>query len=405
MRSPIVPVLLVATMVAIAACGSGGDTSEVAAVATTTSPSTGSTTAPETTEPGMTEPETTEPETTEPEATEPTATSEPTSTATSEPVVVGAWQSILAEGCVCSDGSSFELWERPADPTKVVLYLEGGGACFSEETCGSGGSLYTQNLDLGVEPDTAGIFDADNPENPFSGYSVVYVPYCTGDVHLGGRVNQYSESLTISHTGFDNASRGLDTVLTGYPDVEQLVVAGSSAGSIPVPAFAGLAADALPDTEIIAIGDASGAYPDIPELNAQVGGEWGALNNVPDWPVNDGLTAEEWSFPGLYVQAGTQHPDITFARFDNAFDAVQIFFSGLLDVPASDLLSMIEATEAQIEAGGVPIASYIAPGGDHTILGLDALYGMEVEGVRFVDFLAALVDGDVPDDVSCTVCS
>ncbi len=105
------------------------------------------------------------------------------------------------------------------------------------------------------------------------------------------------------------------------------------------------------------------------------------------------------------MQAGTQHPDITFARFDNAFDGVQTFFAGLLDVDTSDLLGMIDATEAQIEAAGVPVASYIAPGSDHTILGSDDLYDLVVDGVRLVDFLTTLVAGDVPDDVRCSECT
>ena len=29
--------------------------------------------------------------------------------------------------CVCADGSDFAFWERRADPTKVVFYLDGGG--------------------------------------------------------------------------------------------------------------------------------------------------------------------------------------------------------------------------------------------------------------------------------------
>ncbi len=342
--------------------------------------------------------------TTEPVATEPPV---PTSdVATTEPVPsVGAWQAIDAPGCVCSDGSEFELWERPADPTKVVLFLEGGGACFSAETCAPGSPVYTKNLAVVEAPPTGGIFDSTNPDNALAAHSFVYVPYCTGDVHLGDRVNQYADDLTISHTGFDNASKGLETVLANYPDVEQLVVAGSSAGSIPTPAFAGLAADALPGVDIVAFGDASGAYPDVPELNASIGAQWGVLENVPDWPVNEGLTPEQWSFPGLYVQSGLQHPEITFARYDTAFDEVQAFFSGLLGIDNSDLLSMIEATEAQIEAAGVPVASYIAPGTTHTILGTDVFYEVEVEGVRLSDFLAALVDGEVPHDVRCTVCS
>ncbi len=381
MRSTITSLVLAGALVLVAACTPGGDTSDVTGLPTT-EPTTELTTEP----------------TTE-------LTTEPTVTEVDEPIAVGAWRSVAADDCFCSDGSPFELWERPADPSRVVLFLEGGGACFSAETCGPTSPIYPRNLALGEQPRTSGIFAVDNPENPFAGYSIVYVPYCTGDVHLGDRVNEYSDSLTIRHTGFANTSKGLDTVIAQYPDVQQLVVAGSSAGSVPVPAFAGLAADALPDADIIAFGDASGAYPDVPELNARLGAEWGVLGNVPDWPVNEGLTAEEWSFPGLYVQAGTQHPDITFARFDHAFDGVQTFFSWLLDLDTSDLLATIDATEAQIEGAGVPVASYVARGGGHTILGSDDLYDLEVEGVRFVDFLDALVAGDVPADVRCAVCS
>ncbi len=393
--------LALVALVAVAACGGSDD--DTAASSDPTAP------LPATTDTSDVS------DTTEPNAAATTITTESSSASTTATVTttespgvaieVGDWISIAGgDDCVCSDGSEFELWQRPADPTRVVLFFEGGGACFSAETCGPLSPIYTKNLELGEQPRGSGIFDADNAENPFGRYSMVYVPYCTGDAHLGDRVNRYSDSLTISHSGFDNASKGLETVISEFPDVEQLVVAGSSAGSIPAPAFAGLAADALPDAEIIAVGDASGAYPDVPELNARIGAEWGVLENVPDWPVTNGLTARQWSFPGLYVQAGTQHPDITFARFDHAFDGVQSFFSGLLDIDASDLLGMIEATEAQIEAAGVPVASYIAPGDDHTILGSDEFYDLEVEGVRLVDWVTTLADGDVPADVRCTDC-
>jgi len=385
--------LVVSAFVALAACSSGGGDSQDTASPTSFEAAT--------TEPAAPAPsavESTVAPTTEP------ATSAPPTTDAPELVTVGEWQSIPAEDCVCSDGSPFELWERPADPTKVVLYFEGGGACFSAETCGPASPIYTHSLTLGEEPGASGIFDPTNPENPLAEHSIVYVPYCTGDVHLGDRVNDYSDTVTINHNGFDNASKGLETVIADYPDVEQLVVAGSSAGSIPAPAFAGLAADGLPDTEIIVFGDASGAYPDVPALNASVGAEWGVLENVPDWPGTAELTPEQWSFPGLYVQSGLQHPDITFARFDNAFDGVQAFFSGVLGIDASDLLSLIDATEAEIEAAGVPVASYIAPGDSHTILGNDAFYELEVEGVRLVDFLTTLVDGEVPADVRCVDC-
>jgi hypothetical protein len=284
------------------------------------------------------------------------------------------------------------------------LYFQGGGACFSAETCGPDSETFTRNLTIGAGPDFRGIFDETNPENPLAGHSIIYVPYCTGDVHLGDRVTEYSDTVTIDHNGFPNARKGLDTVLANYPDVEQLVVVGASAGSIPTPAFAGLAADVLTDTEIVTFGDSSAAYPDVPALNAGIGALWGVLENVPDWPVNEGLTPEEWSFPGLYVQAGTQHPDITFARFDYAYDQVQAGFAALAGIEADDLVTFIDQTEADIEAAGVAVASYVAPGDAHTIVMGDEFYDMEVEGVRLVDFLTTLVAGDVPADVRCTEC-
>ena len=381
-----VAALLIASLVAVASCSSSGDDSspvnEVSTTATTTGVST--TEAPVSTEPATNE----APATTEPAV-----------------VTVGEWQSIPGgPDCQCSDGSPFEIWERPADPTKVMLYFESGGACFSAETCGPDSQTYKKNLDLGVAPDLGGVFDETNPENPIADWSIVYVPYCTGDVHLGDTETVYSDTVTIDHNGFNNADLGLQTVVADHPDVEQLLVAGSSAGSIPSPGFAGLAADVLPDAEIVTFGDSSAAYPDAPALNVVIGGLWNVQENIPDWPVNEGLTPEDWSIPGLYVQSGLQHPEITFARFDFAYDQVQAFFAGLAGTPADDLLSLIEQSEADIEAAGVPIASYIAPGTTHMILMSDAFYEMEVEGVRLVDFFAALVGGDVPADVHCVDC-
>ena len=377
--------LVVVAAVAVAACGSSGD--DAAPDATTTIA---------TSEP---------PEVSAP--TEPVVTSAPETTPTTDADVaaVGEWTSIPGgDDCRCSDGSPFELWERPADPTKVVLFFQGGGACFSADTCGPDSTTFTRNLNLGEAPEFGGIFDETNPQNPLAGHSIVYVPYCTGDVHLGDKVNEYSDTVTVAHNGFPNARKGLDTVLANYPDVEQLVVTGASAGSIPTPAFAGLAADVLTDTEIITFGDSSAAYPDVPALNVGIGGVWGVLENVPDWPVNDDLAPEDWSMPGLYVQAGTQHPDVTFARFDYAYDQVQAGFAALAGIAADDLVTFIDQTEADIETAGVPVASYVAPGDSHTIVLSDEFYDMDVEGVRLVDFLATLVAGDVPADVRCTVC-
>ncbi len=351
---------------------------------------------------------------TDPQATEPATTAPPSEPATTAPAStearapqLDAWTSIdPGPECECADGSEFELWERDGDPTRVVLYFEGGGACFSAESCSFTDGTYTSSITIGEPPSgRGGLFDQTNVENPIADHAMVYVPYCTGDVHIGNATTEYSTDLTVEHNGFVNATAGLDHVVATYPDVEQLIVMGASAGSIPTPLFAALASDRLPNAEVITFGDSSGAYPDVPVVNETIGRLWGSTTVIPDWPENAGLGPADWSLPGLYVQAGKHDPDITFARFDYAFDEVQASFGALAGVGADELVTLIDQTAAQAETSGVPLASYVAPGTDHTIVGDDEFYEMEVEGIRLADWFSALIDGEAPPDVRCVECN
>jgi hypothetical protein len=403
---------MVVAMIGVAACSS--DSTDVATTDSTDSievaEADGGASPTDSTDPtdGAMDSDGSEPEISEPPATDPPSTEpEPTPT---EPASPAEWMPILEDGdCHCADGSPVNFLERVADPTKVVLYFEGGGACFTAATCEVGGDDQTYTSSSDVTPaDLArrgGLFDESNPENPLADHSFVYVPYCTGDVHLGNTTTEYSPDVVIEHRGFPNGMAALDHVAATYPDAAQLVVMGASAGSVPTPAFAGLAADLLPETDIVTFGDSSGAYPDVPAINETIGAVWGTTNAIPDWPENEGLTASDWSFPDLYVQAGRHAPGVTFARFDYAFDEVQAFFASLAGVGSDQVDQQIDATAAQIEAAGVPIATYMAPGTNHTIIGGDEFYTMEVNGVRLVDWLAELINGGVPADVRCEVCT
>ncbi len=379
--------VLVFSLVLIAAC-SGSDGGAVSPASAPATDAVETTDAPAATDP-------------DPSATEPADT---------EPAAISPWIEIVpdAPDCACSDGSEFRFFERPGDPTKVMFYFEGGGACFNLETCDpSGQPTYTTDISQTVDTmaGRSGVFDADNPENPVADHSIVYVPYCTGDVHLGNTTTEYSPDVIVEHRGAANANAALAYLVEQYPDAEQVLVTGASAGSVPTPLVAGLASDALPDAQIITLGDSSGAYPDVPAVNELIGSLWGTDNAIPDWSVNDGIALADWSFPGLYVQAGQHDPDITFARFDFAFDDVQATFAALAGVGADQVVEQIDATEAQVEAGGVPLAVYVAPGTEHTIIGGDEVYDMEVDGVRLIDWIADLVGGGVPADVHCVECA
>ncbi|MDO8363508.1 MAG: pectin acetylesterase-family hydrolase [Actinomycetota bacterium] len=334
----------------------------------------------------------------------------PSLVGTTTTVPVQEWEAVTAPAdCMCSDGSEFTYFVRTASPTKVLFFMEGGGACFNAETCGPGGETYKRTVgnsgtDLLAGTGT-GIFDFENPDNPFADYSVVYVPYCTGDVHIGNTTHDYGDGVVIQHKGYVNGTTALAALAERFPDVAVVVMAGESAGSIPTPLYAGLAHDLLPAARLTVLADGSGAYPDVPALNLALGTVWGTANAIPEWPENEGLTPEQWSLPGLFVQAGLHAPDITFARHDYAFDQTQAFFSGLVGLAADDLVTLIDLNETQIEAAGIDLASYITPGDSHTVLHAPEFYTEVVNGVSLLDWVTALVAGVPVDDVHCTECT
>lgn len=309
---------------------------------------------------------------------------------------------------VCADGSAVDYLERIADPQRVVLYFEGGGACFSAATCDPDGAdkAYTSSSDVTPEglAERSGIFDTTHPQNPLAEHSFVYVPYCTGDVHLGNKRTAYGPDLTIEHRGFANGLIALDHVVEAFPEAEEVVVAGSSAGSVPTPLYAGLVADRYPEARIVVIADSSGAYPDDPALNGLIGSLWGSMAALPDWPETEGVTVRDWGIPSLYRYAGAHAPQIVFTKFDYAYDETQAFYGELVGVDANELLTLIDGIDAGVEAAGVELASYVAPGDAHTILGSPDFYELEVGGVRFADWIGELIDGGRPGDVHCGDC-
>jgi Pectinacetylesterase len=332
--------------------------------------------------------------------------------ASTGPMSAGAseWETVVPGGdCMCADGSEFNFWERRADPTKVVLFLDGGGACFDAETCAftGGPAGGEENYDWSIYGDDpameGGIFNFARDDNPFRDYSFIYVPSCTGDVHLGDVTREYSPELTVEHNGFVNGTAALSYLADQYPDAAQVVVVGKSVGSVAAPVYGGVAADLIPDAQVTVFGGQSGHTPDDPAI-AEILEQWGVYDNMPDWDVNEGLTARDWTPTRFWIQAGLHDPDIVMARFDFAYDTAAAQGAAAMGQDPSTLLATIDANEAAIEAAGVDLHSYTAPGGDHGIFEWDKFYEIEVNGVTLVDWVDALISGQPLDDVHCDQC-
>jgi hypothetical protein len=224
-------------------------------------------------------------------------------------------------------------------------------------------------------------------------------------VHLGDVTREYSPELTVEHNGFVNGTAALSYLAEHYPDADQVVVVGKSDGSVAAPVYGGLVADLLPVAQVIVFGGQSGHIPDDPDLNAEVLGElWGAYDNMPDWEVNEGLTTRDWGPPRFWIQAGLHNPEVVLARFDYAYDQEAAQSAESLGLDPSELLAVIDANEAAIEDAGVVLHSYTAPGDEHGLFEWDEFYEIEVNGVKLVDWVDALLAGEPLDDVHCDQC-
>jgi hypothetical protein len=124
---------------------------------------------------------------------------------------------------------------------QVLIYLEGGGACWSDLTCntlqtaanfstGYGAADFaSESTDPTYLALPGGFFDRTTAANPFQDYNYVYVPYCTGDEHAGNNVVTYG-GKTALHVGFDNMSAYLKRLVATFPSATQVVLAGSDSG-------------------------------------------------------------------------------------------------------------------------------------------------------------------------------
>ncbi|MDP6661556.1 MAG: pectin acetylesterase-family hydrolase [Candidatus Thalassarchaeaceae archaeon] len=311
--------------------------------------------------------------------------------------------------CQCSDGSNYSFWTRHADPSRVVLYFQGGGGCWNDYSCQFEGGTYKTTVGEWDNPSTAssvysnngGIFNFNNEDNPFADWSFVFVPYCTGDIHIGATVTEY-EGGPVSHNGHVNSQTAYAHMLETYPLATQIFVTGSSAGSPPSPFYGALASDDYPEASIAVFNDGSGGLfsnntYDFYEI-------WGLNSSMADFPV-DGLNFNEMTSADLILRAWAHDNDIRFARFDDSYDNTMRYFNALLENDVTlDYKSVIISADSQIEEAGMPYSGYLSPGQAHTILTSERFYTLEVEGQPFLEWFTSFVEGGQPESVYCVQC-
>jgi hypothetical protein len=318
-----------------------------------------------------------------------------------------AWTTIAPGGdTLCATGTPFTFHVREGDASRVIIFLNGGGACWSGDLCdlNTEPTPYTPfaEMDSNDPATKGGVFDAANPENPFAGWTQVFVSYCTGDAHLGARDVNYPTSaggtVTIHHRGKANVQSALDWVYAHTPAPQRVFVGGGSAGAIASPYYAGIVADHYPQAEVVQYGGGAGGYrtPTVSGLLET----WGAFDSLPDWPAFAALDTSKATIEDFFRVTAARHPEMRMAQFNNVDDDVQQQFLMLLGTMAP-MRGLLHDNLAELSADLPHFRSYSAPGTDHTLVRFDRLYTTEVGGVRAVDWIRDLAEGRDVATVSC----
>ncbi|ACY16574.1 pectin acetylesterase-family hydrolase [Haliangium ochraceum] len=163
------------------------------------------------------------------------------------------WQRVELDGAVCGNGSQYKFYVHDTGSPNLLFFLEGGGACWDYDTCsGRAGVLgaanpnglpddymdsftatYVSPIVNGADP---GVPGRSRTELATSGWNIVYLPYCTGDVHVGNNVRVYEDPtgaeppLTWHHNGYNNTTSAAEYAATLFPNVDKMMVSGYSAG-------------------------------------------------------------------------------------------------------------------------------------------------------------------------------
>src|ERR1700687_3667330 len=175
----------------------------------------------------------------------------------------GAWDEYTynasEQKAICLGGTDYQVNLRRATTNKVLLYLEGGGACWDLTTCWQ---LHLAKL-TASSAFGDGILNFSNPANPFAEWNVVYASYCDGSVYSGNNVVDYDIFHTFHH-GIQNLSAVVTLMMQQFPHPDAIVVSGSSAGGYGTFTGYGVTRIAYPNTPLLVLNDSG---PGLQNLN------------------------------------------------------------------------------------------------------------------------------------------
>lgn len=267
------------------------------------------------------------------------------------------------------------------------MFLQGGGSCSTFADC-----LARSKTDLGSSKhwaptytDEDNLLSSDAAVNPFfADAHHVFLPYCTGDVHIGARAAPLNSSWPFWFSGHRSVeallaalgARGGGGLGRAFSTARSLLLAGSSAGGMGTLLNAEFVKARLPAGVALALAPQGGWF--FPEVALYP--VWAAGGNAPVWEALAGAATlyGPWTVPACAAEfnasyclsVGNLFRFITSPTFvaENLVDSEQVYVQLLAPragprVPAflAYFHAAMAASLKQVAARGAPAFGLWAP--------------------------------------------
>jgi len=342
-----------------------------------------------------------------------------------EPVMVDGH--LYTPTCSNAPGTTptFSYFYRKGPADGLIVFFNGGGSCWNDATCskprlaGDRASFPGQdNKDAAdvykaeLLPDDGpshmtGVLDRTNPENPVHDWSMVFVPYCTGDVHSGSNTAHYTypdtgKPFSIEHRGWDNMQVILHWMQSNVPCPAHLLVCGSSAGANGAATHYASLRNLYPKARTVFLGD-SGQGVTTPEFEQGRNKNWNYQLPTSVFGPNAPNTRDS----EVVAKLAAHFPKDRFAQFTTLHDATQTAFYAQMTSIKDDHAwtnKMLKELTSRQEASP-NFRSYVAAGDTHTILRAPLFFTEKSGGMPFEAWLSALLTGEnLPENQFCPTC-
>lgn len=319
--------------------------------------------------------------------------------ATAEPIAglaTGVWTWVEFPDSACDDGSPTGIAVSPGTGPDLVVVLNGGGACWDYLTCYVVGTSSRgpygepQFLALQATALPGSILDRTLPGNPFQDATLVFVPYCTGDIHGGDNVAVYAgpgETRAFHHVGHANLVAFTRRLAATWPAPRRLVVSGASAGGFGTVVNYDTFRRQWPDAQAFLIDDSG------PPLERGVIPQ-GLLDAwYASWRLDlvlDPLcgTACRTDLSACLSAVMARYPADRMALLSSLQDRV---IAGYFTLSGAQLEQALLGLAADVIDPAPNARHFFVPGSTHTMLGNPAAFG---QGAPLLDWLGQQVAGD-----------